>query len=69
MEETMKYSDGTEYDHLVNGLICQAQLTKISPNGKWIASSYRTETPADNRTFHHHADGRFSQHRDRDDDR
>ena len=49
-EETMKKSDGTEYTtHLVNGLICQAQLTKISPNGKWIASSYRTETPADDR--------------------
>ena len=49
-EETMKNSDGTEYTtHLVNGLICQAQLTKISPNGKWIASSYRTETPADDR--------------------
>ncbi len=49
-EETMKISDGTEYTtHLVNGLICQAQLTKISPNGKWIASSYRTETPADDR--------------------
>ena len=42
---TMKMSDGTEYEsHLVNGLICQAQLTKISPSGKWIASSYRTET-------------------------
>ena len=49
-EETMKMSDGTEYTtHLVNGLICQAQLTKISPNGKWIASSYRTETPAEDR--------------------
>ena len=49
-EETMKNSYGTEYTtHLVNGLICQAQLTKISPNGKWIASSYRTETPADDR--------------------
>ena len=49
-EETMKMSDGTEYTtHLVNGLICEAQLTKISPNGKWIASSYRTETPADDR--------------------
>ena len=49
-EETMKMSDGTEYTtHLVNGLICHAQLTKISPNGKWIASSYRTETPADDR--------------------
>ena len=49
-EETMKMSDGTEYTtHLVNGLICEAQLTKISPNGKWIASSYRTETPAEDR--------------------
>ena len=45
---TMKMSDGTEYEsHLVNGLICQAQLTKISPNGKWIASSYRTEALSD----------------------
>ncbi len=50
MGMTMKNSDGTEYTtHLVNGLICQAQLTKISPNGKWIASSYRTETPAEDR--------------------
>ena len=46
----MQYQDGTEYDYnLVNGCICQAQLTKISPNGKWIASSYRTETPAEDR--------------------
>ena len=49
-EETMKMSDGTEYTtHLVNGLICQAQLTKITHTGKWIASSYRTETPAEDR--------------------
>lgn len=49
-EETMKIGDGTEYKkNLANGLICQAQLTKISPNGKWIASSYRTEEPADDR--------------------
>ena len=52
-EETMKNSDGTEYTtHLVNGLICQAQLTKISPNGKWMASSYRTETPAELSLIH-----------------
>ena len=50
-EETMKMgSDDSEYrTHLANGLICQAQLTKISPNGKWIASSYRTETPSEDR--------------------
>ena len=49
-EITIQRGDGTEYTkHLVNGLICHAQLTKISPNGKWIASSYRTETPAEDR--------------------
>jgi len=47
-EITIQRGDGTEYTkHLVNGLICHAQLTKISPNGKWIASSYRTETLAE----------------------
>ena len=46
----MKMSDGTEYDyHIVNGMICTANLTNISATGKWIAGSYRTETPADDR--------------------
>ncbi|MFR7708124.1 MAG: hypothetical protein ACLUZZ_03200 [Alistipes inops] len=45
MEETMKMSDGTEYTtHLVNGPL-PGTARKVSPNGKWIASSYRTETP------------------------
>lgn len=48
----MQYQDGTEYDYnLVNGCICQAQLTKISPSGKWIATTYRTETPSANRQY------------------
>ena len=43
---TMKMSDGTEYEtHIVNGMICTANLTNISATGKWIAGSYRTETP------------------------
>ena len=42
--------DGEEYDYnVVNGFTCQAQLTKVSPSGKWIAGTYRTETPADDR--------------------
>lgn len=41
----MKSPDGTTYDYtIVNGMICQSELTKISSSGKWIASSYRTET-------------------------
>lgn len=41
----MEDATGEPYDYnLVNGMICQAELTKISPNGKWIATSYRTET-------------------------
>ncbi|WP_417179971.1 BACON domain-containing protein, partial [Alistipes putredinis] len=49
-EITMQMGDGTEYKtHKVYGCICTAELTKISPNGKWIASSSRTETPADDR--------------------
>ena len=42
--------DGEEYDYnVVNGFTCQAQLTKVSPSGRWIAGTYRTETPADDR--------------------
>ena len=36
--------DGTEYDYTcVNGIICQAWNTQISPSGKWIAGRYRRE--------------------------
>ena len=49
-ETEMEMPDGTPYDtHIVNGLICEAQLTKISPSGKWIASTYRTEAVAEDR--------------------
>ena len=43
--------EGNEYDlNMVNGLTCTAEHTKVSPNGKWLASMYRTETPTENRT-------------------
>ena len=29
--------------NIVNGMICTAELTNISPNGRWIAGTYRTE--------------------------
>ena len=36
--------DGTLYDYnIVNGMICWANQTQISPNGTWIAGTYRTE--------------------------
>ncbi len=36
--------DGTEYDYTcVNGIICQAWNTQISPSGTWIAGRYRQE--------------------------
>ena len=36
--------DGTEYDYTcVNGIICQAWNTQVSPSGKWIAGRYRKE--------------------------
>ena len=42
----MQMGDGTEYKtHKVYGCICTAELTKISPSGKWIATTYRTEEP------------------------
>ena len=45
-EITMQMGDGTEYKtHKVYGCICTAELTKISPSGKWIATTYRTEEP------------------------
>ena len=28
--------------NIVNGMICTAELTNISPNGRWIAGTYRT---------------------------
>ena len=49
-EITMQMGDGTEYTtHKVYGCICTANNTKISPNGKWIATSYRTEEPSEDR--------------------
>ncbi len=43
-EITMQMGDGTEYKtHKVYGCICTAELTKISPSGKWIATTYRKE--------------------------
>lgn len=46
----MEMPDGETYDaNLCNGMICQSELTKISPSGKWIATSYRTETLATNK--------------------
>ena len=51
-QTVLQTSDGVEYDYnLVNGCLCQAQLTKISPSGKWIATTYRTETPSANRQY------------------
>ena len=36
--------DGTLYDYnIVNGMICWANQTQISPDGTWIAGTYRTE--------------------------
>ena len=49
-EITMQMGDGTEYiTHKVYGCVCTANNTNISPNGKWIATSYRTEEPAEDR--------------------
>ena len=40
--------DGTLYDYnIVNGMICWANQTQISPNGKWIAGAYRYEIMED----------------------
>ena len=42
--------DGTTYEtHIADGLICDATATKISPSGKWIASTYRTEEISENK--------------------
>ena len=42
---TMILPNGTPYDtHIANGMICYAELLKISPSGKWIAGAYRIET-------------------------
>lgn len=36
--------DGSMYDYnIVNGMICWANQTQISPDGRWIAGTYRTE--------------------------
>ena len=35
-----------EYEYnLVDGCICTTETTKVSPSGKWIATTYRTEEP------------------------
>ena len=37
-------NNGVEYDYTcVNGIICQAWNTQVSPSGKWIAGRYRKE--------------------------
>ena len=37
-------NNGIEYDYTcVNGIICQAWNTQVSPSGKWIAGRYRKE--------------------------
>ena len=46
----IRQEDGKEVPFtLTKGLMVYAERTNISPNGKWIASSYRTETPAEDR--------------------
>ena len=48
-QHTIEQPDGTTIQqNLADGRICSAELLKISPSGKWIASSYRTEEIADN---------------------
>lgn len=43
-EVERSYNDGTTYRYnLVDGVICEADLTKISPTGRYIAGTYRTE--------------------------
>lgn len=37
--------------NIVNGMTCTAELTNISPNGKWIAGTYKTEEYTDPRTY------------------
>ena len=45
---TMKFGDGTEYEtHLVKGCKCTAENTKVSPNGKWIATKYCEDSVSD----------------------
>jgi len=45
---TMKMGDGTEYEtHLVKGCKCTAENTKVSPNGKWIATKYCEDSVSD----------------------
>ena len=46
----IRYEDGAEIPFtLTKGLMISAERTNISPNGKWIATSYRTEEPAEDR--------------------
>ena len=45
---TMKMGDGTESEtHLVKGCKCTAENTKVSPNGKWIATKYCEDSVSD----------------------
>ncbi len=41
--------------NIVNGMICTAELTNISPNGRWIAGTYRTRTTPHRGTTYRHA--------------
>ena len=50
--------DGREYEYTyVNGIICQAWNTQVSPSGTWIAGRYRkefdpeTEQPIDQENY------------------
>ncbi len=46
---TIERPDGVQVEgHIVNGVICTANLLQVSPEGKWVAGSYRTETLAEN---------------------
>ena len=41
---TTDYGYGEVTENIVNGMTCTAELTNISPNGKWIAGTWRKET-------------------------
>ncbi len=41
---TTDYGFGDVTENIVNGMTCTAELTNISPNGKWIAGTWRKET-------------------------
>lgn len=46
--------DGNEYDYnLVDGITCMSGSMQVSPNGRWIAGTYRSETldPVDRKSI------------------